>query len=218
MAIVQNPITGKSKKKFGTAVFSTQFGHNVMRAKALDVKNPRTPGQVRQRTKFSTIVELIRQVLPLINEVYAGSLRKMSPYNKITSINVKNAFVGDPPELDHTKIVLCDFVGKSVKNVSFTGQVDQVMNISWDPATSKPDELDSMLTFIIFNCLTNEAAIFQDAAQRSDSNASVTLPEEWVGAQTALHILSYDFSKLLKGSPKGIIKFQAGVDAASVVL
>jgi hypothetical protein len=37
MAIVQNPITGRTKKKFGTAVFSKQFGKNIMRSKPLDL-------------------------------------------------------------------------------------------------------------------------------------------------------------------------------------
>ena len=87
MAIVQNPITGRTKKKFGTAVFSKQFGKNVMRSKPIEVKNPQTEGQVTQRNKFATTVFLVKQVLPLINDVYAGSLRKMSPFNKITSIN-----------------------------------------------------------------------------------------------------------------------------------
>lgn len=83
MAIVQNPITGRTKKKFGTAVFSKQFGKNVMRSKPMEVKNPQTVGQVTQRNKFATTVDLVRQVLPLINKVYAGSLSKMSPFNKV---------------------------------------------------------------------------------------------------------------------------------------
>lgn len=218
MAIVQNPITGKSRKKFGTAVFSTQWGQNVMRTKPVDVKNPKSAGQVRQRSKFTTVVDLIRQVLPIINEVYAGSLKKMSPYNKVTSINVKNAFVGDPPELDHTKVVLCDFVGSTVKNVSMVAGADQEMLISWDPNTTDPDELTDLLTFIIFNCSTNDAAVFGDVAAREDGSASITLPEDWVGDQTALHVLTHDFNQQLAGNPKGIIMFKAGVDSDSVVL
>ena len=42
MAIVQNPITARTKKKFGNAVFSKQFGKNVMRSKPMEVKNPQT--------------------------------------------------------------------------------------------------------------------------------------------------------------------------------
>ena len=217
MAIVQNPITGRTKKTFGTAVFSKSFGNNTMRSKAMDVRNPQTPGQMRQRTKFSITVALVRQVLSLINEVYARCLTTMSPFNKITSIIVKNAFVGEPPELDHTKVVLCDFEGSTVKNVTLTGQPDQVMDITWEPNTTDANELASLLTFVLFNCSTNEAAIFRDAAVRGDGIASVTVPDEWVDAQTALHVLTRDFSQILAGAPKGIVKFKAGADLSSIV-
>ncbi len=218
MAIVQNPITGRSKNKFGTAVFSKQYGKNTMRAKPLDVKNPKTAGQVKQRNKFSIVVELIRQVLPLINEVYAGSLKKMSPYNKVTSINVKTAFVGEPPVLDHTKVVLCDFNGSTVRNVTLTGQPAQVMDITWDPGTTEQEELDAPLTFVLFNCSTNEGVIYRDEALRSAGLASITAPPVWVGEQTALHILTTDVSKKVKGNTMRLIKFKAGADASSVVL
>ena len=217
MAIVQNPITGRTRKAFGTAVFSKSYGNNTMRSKAMDVKNPRTEGQVRQRNKFSTTVELVRQVLALINEVYAGSLTTMSPFNKITSINVKNAFVGDPPELDHTKVVLCDFVGSSVENVTLTGQDDQVMDIAWDPGTTVAADLASLLTFVVFNCTNNKAMIFRDAAVRSAGSASVTVPADWVGAQTAIHVVTSESEVLLAGKPKKIVKFKAGADLSSIV-
>jgi hypothetical protein len=217
MAIVQNPITGRTKKTFGTAVFSKQWGKNTMRAKALEVKNPRTEGQVKQRTKFSTTVTLVRQVIPLINEVYARSLKKMSPFNKITSINVKNAFVGEPPELDHTKVVLCDFMGSTVKNVTLTGEIDQVMDITWDPGTTNVDELASLLTFVLFNCVTNEAIFFRDVAARDAGLVSVIAPEEWVDDMTALHVMTTDFNQVLANAPKKILKYKAGADLSSIV-
>lgn len=218
MAIVQNPITGRSRKKFGTAVFSKQYGKNTMRAKPLDVKNPKTVGQVKQRNKFSIVVEMIRQVLPLINEVYAGSLKRMSPYNKVTSINVKTAFVGEPPVLDHTKVVLCDFNGSTVNNVTLIGQVDQVMDITWDPNTNEQEELDTPLTIVLFNCSTNLGIIFRDVALRSAGVASVSVPPSWVGAMTSLHIVTTDVNQKVKKKTMNLIKFKAGADAASVVL
>ena len=218
MAIVQNPITGRSRKKFGTAVFSKQYGKNTMRAKPLDVKNPKTVGQVKQQNKFSIVVEMIRQVLPLINEVYAGSLKRMSPYNKVTSINVKTAFVGEPPVLDHTKVVLCDFNGSTVNNVTLIGQVDQVMDITWDPNTNEQEELDTPLTIVLFNCSTNLGIIFRDVALRSAGVASVSVPPSWVGAMTSLHIVTTDVNQKVKKKTMNLIKFKAGADAASVVL
>jgi len=217
MAIVQNPITGRTRKMFGTAVFSKQFGQNTMRTKPAGVKNPNTIGQSTQRTKFSTIVALIRQVIPLINSVYAGTLKKMSPFNKIVSINVKNAFTGDPPVLDHTKIVLCDFEGSTVSNVILTAQPNQVMDVAWDPNTTNTDELASTLTFILINCTTNKVMLFPDVEPRSAAAAEINVPADWVGAQTALHVLTVDYSQTVGGGPKGIIQFKAGADAASIV-
>jgi uncharacterized protein (DUF697 family) len=218
MAIVQNPITGRSKKSFGTAVFTKIFGKNVMRTKPLEVKNPRTEGQVNQRNKFATIVAIVKQLLILINEIYGKSLTNMTPANKVTSINVKNAFAGDPPVLDHTKLQLCDFEGSMVQGVVLAAQADQAMNITWAPGTVNDDELASKLTFVLFNCETNQAIIFRDVAVRQDGEATVNAPASWVGAQTALHVMTTDYNQLLDGNPKKIIKFQAGVDAASVVL
>ncbi|MDD4554891.1 MAG: DUF6266 family protein [Bacteroidales bacterium] len=217
MAIVQNPITGRTRKMFGTAVFSKQFGMNTMRTKPAGVKNPKTIGQSTQRTKFSTVVALIRQVTPLINSVYTGVLKKMSPFNKIVSINVKNAFAGDPPVLDHTKIILCDFDGSSVSNVTLTAQPNQVMDVAWDPNTVNADELATLITLILINCSTNKVILFPDVGLRSAGSVQINVPAEWVGAQTALHVLTVDYSQPYADGPKGVIKFKAGVDAASVV-
>lgn len=217
MAIVQNPITGRSKKKFGTAVFSTQFGQNVMRTKPLEVKNPKSEGQVKQRNKFSITVALVRHVLPIINEAYAGSLKKMSPFNKVTSINVKNAFVGNPAVLDHTKVSLCDFIGSTVNNVTLTSLASQVMEVSWDPNTTEPEELASDLTFVLFNCTTNKGLIFRDVAPRTDGFATIVAPEDWVGDMTSLHIMTIDVNQKVSNNYMKLIKFKAGADSPSVV-
>ena len=218
MAIVQNPVTGRTKKKFGTAVFTKSFDKNVMRSKPLEVKNPRTEAQVNHRNKFSTAVSLVRQVKPLINEAYGKSLVTMTPSNKVTGLIMQNAFVGDPPELDHTKVMLCDFVGSMVKNVSLVAQADQVMDITWEPNTTNANELASLLSLVLFNCTTNKAIIFKDVAAREAGLASVNVPASWVGAQTALHVVTTDYDLPLAGVPRKIIEFQAGVDEASVVL
>ena len=90
----------------------------------------------------------------------------MSPFNKITSINVRNAFAGDPPVIDHTKVDLCEFEDSSVFSTSLNTQLNKVMVITWDPNTQIPDELASMLTFVLFNCTTSvELAETSDQVQ-----------------------------------------------------
>ena len=217
MAIVQNPITGRTRKSFGTAVFSKQFEKNTMRTKPIQVKNPKTLKQLTQRKKFSIIVDLVKPVIPIINDVYAGSVTNMSPFNKIASINLKNAFNGTPPVLDHTKVVLCTFEGSTVDGVVITAEANQVMKIDWLPNTTNVEELASPISFIMFNCTSNDSAYFPAVALRSIGTANVTVPKTWVDALTTIHIITKDFNQILSGSPKQILKIKASADLANKV-
>ncbi len=217
MAIVQNPITGRTRKSFGTAVFSTQFGKNIMRTKPILVKNPKTAKQLIQRKKFSTVVAVLRPVKSIINEVYAGSLTDMSAFNKISGINLKNAFTGTPPVLDQNKLVLCTFDGSTVDNVVITAEPNQVMKIDWSPNTTNVEELASTISFVMFNCTSNESAYFHNVALRSAGTAYVTVPKTWVGALTTIHIQTTDFDQVLSNAPMQILKYKGGADLANVV-
>lgn len=62
MAIVQNPITGRSRNKFGTAVFSKQYGKNTMRAKPLDV-NQKVKKKTMSLIKFKAGADAASVVL-----------------------------------------------------------------------------------------------------------------------------------------------------------
>lgn len=222
MAIVQNPITGKSRKKFGTAVFSKHFEQNTMRTKPFQVKNPRTEGQVLQRSKFSLTVDLIRQALPIVNDAYKGMLNTMSPFNRVVSINSKNAFVEGTNEIDYTKVQFCEYEGSSVKNVEMTCDDDQAVNFLWEPNTSNQSELDSPISIILVNCSRNKAIIYENVAVRSENAASITAPVEWVGDVIAAYFASTDYTSSVKrpdGSipVKKLIQFKAGADLTKTI-
>jgi len=153
----------------------------------------------------------------LINAAYAGKIKTMSPFNKVVSINLKNAFSGDPLELDHTKVVLCDIEGSTVTTVVLTAQPNQVMEITWEPNSDDPNEQSLLLTFILINTRTNKVIIYPDAEARNAGSASITAPADWVNAPTALHVVTYDYSQMKSGEPQWIIQFKAGCDPTSTV-
>ena len=74
--------------------------------------------QVIQREKFATVVELMRQVIKTINDAYDGKVRGMSPFNKVTSLTLKEAFDPITNVLDYSKVVFCDNEGSNVDNVA----------------------------------------------------------------------------------------------------
>ena len=100
MAIVQNPITGRTRGKFSTAVFSKQFGKNTMRSKALSVRNPKTPAQLEQRAKFNTALEFVRLIIGIVRIGYAKFASGMSAYNTAMRQVMLDAITGVYPSFD----------------------------------------------------------------------------------------------------------------------
>lgn len=107
MAVVQNPVTGRSKQKYASAIFSTWKGINVLRSLPLTVANPKTPGQLLQRAKLSITVALYRLMPGVVKIGYRQQAVKKSEYNAFASDTLKNAFTGstaETVEIDLTKL------------------------------------------------------------------------------------------------------------------
>jgi hypothetical protein len=222
MAIVQNPITGRSKNKFGTAIFSTQFGQNVMRTKPLEVKNPKTPAQLAQRAKFTTVVELMRQVLTTINEAYDDKIRNMSPFNRVVGLNLKESFDPVTGEFDYKKAIFCDYEGSNVSDVVLTFQVGQIIDITWDPATTDTDELNAPLKFLVVNSTKNKVKYIDPGVLRSAGAASITVPARWYDDVVSVQVMAEDYTSEnpQPNDPKPlryVIEYKAGGDLSDKV-
>jgi len=102
-----------------------------MRSKSIQVANPRTEDQVKQRNKFAQTVDLIRQVLPIVNDAYSNTLKNMFAFNKIVSLNVKNIFAEGTNEIDYSKVQFCDNGGSNLRNVELTCEDDQVVRLHY---------------------------------------------------------------------------------------
>ena len=103
MAVTQNPIVGRSKNKFGNAIFQKWKDKNVLRTKPLQVANPNTDKQQAQRGKLAQAVALYRQISGLITIGYKSQSASMSEYNAFIKHTLNNSFdESDPlaPTLD----------------------------------------------------------------------------------------------------------------------
>ena len=223
MAIVQNPITGRTRKKFGTAVFSKQFDQNTMRTKPLEVKNPRTAAQVIQREKFATTVDLLKLAIVAINEAYDGKVRGMSPFNRATKLTLKEAFDPITNVLDYSKVVFCDNEGSNVDNVAISMQASRVINLTWDPDSDDAAELADEVRVLLVNSSKNKVKLIETGALRSAGSASIVAPKHWVGDTVGIFIMATDYTSEnpqpnLPHPPRKVIHFKAGFTTADKVL
>lgn len=88
MAVVQNPLIGRTKQKFSNAVFTTWKGINVLRSKPLTVANPNSPAQQASRAKFALSSKIGRRILEAIKKGFKSQAVGKSEINVFVSKNV----------------------------------------------------------------------------------------------------------------------------------
>lgn len=91
MAIVQNMWLKKAKKKLGGTVLYVAMEQTRQRELAVDISNPRTPSQMRQRVKWSNLVNFYRVNREWMKYAFETKSAQQSEYNKFMSVNVSSS-------------------------------------------------------------------------------------------------------------------------------
>lgn len=130
MAIVQNPVTGRSKNSFANAIFTTNLGQNVMRSKPLQVANPNTLPQQKARKKLSFLSEQSKALKNALEIGYKKAAIGMYPRNMFTKENYSTVTVDanlnitqDVANLQLSKGGLGDTPSITTADVNGNGQV-----------------------------------------------------------------------------------------------
>ncbi len=195
MAIVQNPITGRSKKKFGTAVFSKQFGKNTMRTKPIEVSNPKTVPQKQQRSKFTLMVALSRMFLSFLRIGFKQVATSMSQFNMFMKTNIREVISGAYPNytIDFTKLKVSKGTLMGVDGGTAAAAAGRLVNIAWvdNSGTGDALETDKALQLVINY---DKGAVLQDTSTKSriDEAASLTAPLSWVGDDVHVYLAFID--------------------------
>ncbi len=184
MAIVQNPITGRTRGKFASAVFSKQFGKNTMRSKPIQVANPRTQLQKEQRAKFALMVELSRMFLPFLKTSYKQSAVGMSEFNMFMKSNIKNVISGTYPDyaIDFSELQVSKGSLTGADMASAAAAAGSKINVIWNDNTGMADAQDSdKVMALVIN--PEKGTAFSSIAEktRADEALEINLPADWVG-------------------------------------
>lgn len=91
MGVIKRGILGGFRGKVANVVGSSWKGIAVMKSLPLSVANPRTPGQVGQRNKFSGVVAIAVQMLAnIIKPNWDRFAQQESGYNAFIKKNISN--------------------------------------------------------------------------------------------------------------------------------
>ena len=116
-------LVGSITNKIGTFVFSTWKGIQVARAYQPNVSNPKSTGQIAQRTKFDYVVQysIAMNRLPFMKHLWSLiTPQQRSAINEFTSRNLKSATFETDSTLCSNKLILADN-NDYIQNLVFPG-------------------------------------------------------------------------------------------------
>jgi hypothetical protein len=184
MAIVQNPVTGRTKKKFGSAVFSKQFGKNTMRTKPVEVRNPKTLLQRQQRSKFSLMVALSRMFMGFIRVAFKQAATSMSAFNVFVKSNISNVFTGVYPNysIDFTKLIVAKGTLTGVNSGTVAAAAGRKIDIAWSDNSGNGDALATDKAMVLVINYTKKLVAHDTTTKtRADAALELIVKPAWVG-------------------------------------
>ena len=94
MAEFNSYLLGKARKSVGNITLCYTRGKNIAKAKVFSRKDNPTPEILAQRAKMKVLVQLSRQLLPVIRKGFVG-IGKGSAANAFTSLNMSRVSVDE---------------------------------------------------------------------------------------------------------------------------
>lgn len=195
MAIVQNPITGRSKNKFANAIFSTWNGLNVLRSKPLSVSNPNTVLQQNSRNKLSFMSKLAASLDETVRKGFKAVTQFMTPYNMFIKTNYSNVMstlgVNSISNYDDFKIAK-GILTPIAYDAQFITSVTE-FNVDWNavPLNSHSSDTDEVYA-AIYDTTTKEFVVSITGAQRGDLSQNFEFPFPVVIAGNHAYLFTYN--------------------------
>lgn|SRR5690554_170975 len=190
MGIIKQGILGGFSGKVGSVVGGTWKGINYMRSLPTSVKNPRSPGQMKQRTKFSIVIELLKPLTPFLRIGFKTYADKKSAFNAAVSYNLNEAVMGEYPdlEIDFTKVLFSRGSLKPTQNAEAI-YAEGSLNFSWDDnsGVSNAKETDFAMP-LVYNIDKGESVFSTEAGERAEEMASMSIPNDWIGDTVEIYL------------------------------
>lgn len=184
MGKIGQGILGGLSGKVGNVVGASWKGINYIRIKPVSVANPRTLGQVNQRTKFSATLEFLQPSLAFLKIGYKFQANKQTAFNAAMSYILKNAITGTSPDFT------VDYALALMSRGSMTGASGAGMevatneaSISWtDYSGDGNARLDDKAMMLAYNAAKKESImVLEGAVTRQSTNTIVALPATYAG-------------------------------------
>ena len=183
-----NSIFGRISGKVGDRVYSSWKGIPYVRAKAVNVNNPKTAAQLDQRAKFAAVVKFLQPLTVFLRVGFKSKKPTMSPFNAAMSYNFKNALTGTYPDyrIDYSKVRVSqgNLPGALHPAASFISAGE--IKFTW--GDNRYAMADDRVLLVVYNPAKLLVATIDGGNTRIEGSQTITLPETFLGDEVHCYI------------------------------
>lgn len=177
-------ILGSFSGKVGNVVGGKWKGISYMRAKATSVRNPRTDGQVNQRTKFALVLAILKPITGFLRVGYKKYAIKQTAFNAAMSYILNNAVTGSS-SADYSVDLAKVLVSRGNLTGALNGvatSANGVVTLNWaDNSGSGNATATDKALIVVLNPTRAESVFDTGGNQRVAGTEDITVPADWVG-------------------------------------
>ena len=181
MGRLKNGIHGGVSGKVGDVILSSWKGIEYVRSRPAKYHDAKTKEQVKQRSRFSIIMDFLRTITPFLRIGFQSHTDdRMTAFNAAMSYNMKYAV-----KVEHREVVL-DYrnarvsVGPlSTASGAHVEIVEDELQISWEANPSRDARHDDIAMALVYNPVKCKAVYDLNAAKRANMKAILPLQSNW---------------------------------------
>lgn len=183
MGKINQGILGGFSGKVGNVIGGNWKGIDYMRVKPASVANPKTEGQVDQRSKFSIALHFLQPLKDFVKVGYKGHAVKMTQFNSAMSYILKNAITGTYP--DYTVDYANALISKGSLPGVFNGETSVTpagLHFEWENNSGEGVAQATDKAMLVAYNTTKGEVIFTTAGEmRSTESQALQMPSDYSG-------------------------------------
>lgn len=184
MGKINQGILGGFSGKIGNVIGGNWKGIDYMRIKPANVANPRTEGQLDQRSKFSTVLRFLQSMTGFIKVGFKGYAIKMTEFNSAMSFNLSNGITGSYPDysIDYPNALVSRGALAFALNPAIDSTVAGSVSYIWDDNSGEGNaKATDKAMLLVFNASKKEAVFVTDGDARSATSQDLLVPDNYSG-------------------------------------
>lgn len=193
MGKISSGILGGFSGKVGNVVGGSWKGIDYMRIKPASVANPRTEGQVDQRTKFRTVLNFLQPSTGFVQVGFRNYAIEMTAFNAAMSYNLQNAITGAYPNysIDMNQALLSRGKLTGFENPEIIRAIASEIELRWiNNANIGNAKADDQIGYLFYYPDSKESIYAFNESQRSNGSIILTTPQDHSGETAHIFLVA----------------------------